>query len=199
MKREFLRGLGVEEDAIQKIIDEHHEGLQSYKEKAEKVDSLKEQLETANEEIKTRDNQIEELKNNVGDNDELKQELEKYKEQNANYDQKLKDVQLNKAIEVSLAKENAIKPEQVIKLIDTDKLEVDDNGNVKGLDDYMGNFKEENSHLFEQPKPTGNSPVDGSNPTGNDGITQEQFNKMTYSQKVELKNSNPDKFYQLTE
>ena len=65
---------------------------------------------------------------------------------------------INKAIEVAL-EENAIKPEQVIKLIDTDKLEVDDNGNVKDLDDYMGNFKEENSHLFEQPKPTGNSPV----------------------------------------
>ena len=51
-EKRILRGLGVEEDAIQKIIDEHHEGLQSYKEKAEKVDSLKEQLDTANEEIK---------------------------------------------------------------------------------------------------------------------------------------------------
>lgn len=199
MKREFLRGLGVEEDAIQKIIDEHHDGLQSYKEKADKVDSLKEQLNTANEEIANRDKQIKDLQAKAGDNEELNNQLQEYKDANANYEQKIKDVQLNKAIEVALAKENAIKPEQVIKLIDTDKLEVDDNGNVKGLDDYMGNFKEENSHLFEQPKPTGNSPVDGSNPTGNDGITQEQFNKMTYSQKVELKNSNPDKFYQLTE
>ncbi|MCG2516171.1 phage scaffolding protein [Staphylococcus epidermidis] len=184
MKREFLRGLGVEEDAIQKIIDEHHEGLQSYKEKAEKVDSLKEQLETANEEIKTRDNQIEELKNNVGDNDELKQELEKYKEQNANYDQKLKDVQLNKAIEVSLAKEKAIKPEQVIKLIDKDNLEVDDNGNVKGLDDYMNEFKKENEHLFEQSKPSGRTPDDGKNVNG--GVTQEEFNNMSVAERTNL-------------
>lgn len=184
MKREFLRCLGVEEDAIQKIIDEHHEGLQSYKEKAEKVDSLKEQLETANEEIKTRDNQIEELKNNVGDNDELKQELEKYKEQNANYDQKLKDVQLNKAIEVSLAKEKAIKPEQVIKLIDKDNLEVDDNGNVKGLDDYMNEFKKENEHLFEQSKPSGRTPDDGKNVNG--GVTQEEFNNMSVAERTNL-------------
>lgn len=172
MKREFLRGLGVEEDAIQKIIDEHHEGLQSYKEKAEKVDSLKEQLDTANEEIKNRDNQIEELKNNVGDNDELKQELEKYKEQNANYDQKLKDVQLNKAIEVSLAKEKAIKPEQVIKLIDKGNLEVDDNGNVKELDDYMSEFKKENEHLFEQSKPSGRTPDDGGTPQKTEAWTE---------------------------
>ena len=174
MKREFLRGLGVEEDAIQKIIDEHHEGLQSYKEKAEKVDSLKEQLDTANEE----------LKNNVGDNDELKQELEKYKEQNANYDQKLKDVQLNKAIEVSLAKEKAIKPEQVIKLIDKGNLEVDDNGNVKGLDDYMSEFKKENEHLFEQSKPSGRTPDDGKNVNG--GITQEEFNNMSVAERTNL-------------
>lgn len=172
MKREFLRGLGVEEDAIQKIIDEHHEGLQSYKEKAEKVESIKEQLDTANEEIKNRDNQIEELKNNVGDNDELKQELEKYKEQNANYDQKLKDVQLNKAIEVSLAKEKAIKPEQVIKLIDKDNLEVDDNGDVKGLDDYMSEFKKENEHLFEQSKPSGRTPDDGGTPQKTEAWTE---------------------------
>lgn len=199
MKREFLRGLGVEEDAIQKIIDEHHDGLQSYKEKADKVDSIKEQLNTANEEIKTRDSQIEELKTKAGDNEELNNKLEEMQQENANYKKKVQDVQLNKAIEVALAKENAVKPEHAIKLIDTDNLEVDEDGNVKGLDEYMSNFKEENSYLFEQPKATGNSPVDGTNPTGNDGITQEQFNKMTYSQKVELKNSDPDKFYQLTE
>lgn len=199
MKREFLRGLGLEEETVQKIVDEHHDSLRQYKDKVDKVDSLQEQLDTANKEIATRDSQIKELQSKSGDNEELNNQLESYKQENANYEQKIKDVQLNKAIEVALAKENAVKPEHAIKLIDTDNLEVDENGNVKGLDDYMTKFKEENSYLFEQPKATGNSPVDGTNPTGNDGITQEQFNKMTYSQKVELKNSDPDKFYQLTE
>ena len=36
-EKRILRGLGVEEDAIQKIIDEHHDGLQSYKEKQIKL------------------------------------------------------------------------------------------------------------------------------------------------------------------
>ncbi|MDI3230989.1 phage scaffolding protein [Staphylococcus pasteuri] len=172
MKREFLRGLGVEEDAIQKIIDEHHDGLQTYKEKADKVDSLKEQLETANEEIKTRDSQIEELKNKAGDNEELNSKLEEMQQENANYKQKVQDVQLNKAIEVALAKENAVKPEHAIKLIDTDNLEVDEDGNVKGLDEYMSNFKEENSYLFEQPKPTGTTPQDGNPPQKTEAWTE---------------------------
>ncbi|MEB8094141.1 phage scaffolding protein [Staphylococcus caprae] len=198
MKREFLRGLGLEEETVQKIVDEHHDSLRQYKDKADKVDSLQEQLDTANKEITTRDNQIKELQSKVGDNEELNNQLESYKQENANYEQKIKDVQLNKAIEVALAKENAVKPEHAIKLIDTDNLEVDENGNVKGLDDYMTKFKEENGYLFEQPKPTGRKPEDGDNPKQNDGITKEQFNKMTYTEKVELKTSDPDKYYELS-
>lgn len=184
MKREFLRGLGVDEEVIPKIIDEHHEGLQKYKEKGDKVDSLQEQLDTANKEITTRDSQIKELQTKAGDNEELNNQLESYKQENTNYEQKIKDVQLNKAIEVALAKENAVKPEHAIKLIDTDNLEVDEDGNVKGLDDYMAQFKEENSYLFEQPKPTGNKPSDGETmPTG---ITKEQFNSMSVAERTEL-------------
>lgn len=48
--------------------------------------------------------------------------------------------------------------------MDTKELEVDEHGNVKGLDNFMSNFKEENSYLFEQPKPTGKTPDDGSTP-----------------------------------
>lgn len=198
MKREFLRGLNVDEEAIPKIIDEHHESLRQFKEKADKVDSLQEQLDTANKEISNRDNQIKDLQTKAGDNEELNNKLEEIKKENAGYEQKIKDVQLNKAIEVALAKENAIKPEHAIKLMDTTDLEVDENGNVKGLDNFMSNFKEENSYLFEQPKPTGKTPDDGENPKQNDGVTKEQFNKMTYTEKVELKNSDPDKYYELS-
>ena len=184
MKREFLRGLNVDEEVIPKIIDEHHESLRQFKEKADKVDSLQEQLDTANKEISNRDNQIKDLQAKAGDNEELNNKLEEIKKENAGYEQKIKDVQLNKAIEVALAKENAIKPEHAIKLMDTENLEVDEHGNVKDLDNFMSNFKEENSYLFEQPKPTGKTPDDGKNITG--GITQEQFNNMSVDERTDL-------------
>lgn len=175
MKREFLRGLNVDEEAIPKIIDEHHESLRQFKDKADKadkVDSLQEQLDTANKEISNRDNQIKDLQAKAGDNEELNNKLEEIKRENAGYEQKIKDVQLNKAIEVALAKENAIKPEHAIKLMDTKELEVDEHGNVKGLDNFMSNFKEENSYLFEQPKPTGKTPDDGSTPKKSEAWTE---------------------------
>lgn len=68
MKREFLRGLGVEEEHIKKILDEHHDSVREYREKADKVDSLQNELETANNEIKERDNQIIQLQEQSGDN-----------------------------------------------------------------------------------------------------------------------------------
>lgn len=172
MKREFLRGLNVDEEAIPKIIDEHHESLRQFKEKADKVDSLQEQLDTANKEINNRDNQIKDLQAKAGDNEELNNKLEEIKKENVGYEEKIKDVQLNKAIEVALAKENAIKPEHAIKLMDTENLEVDEHGNVKDLDNFMSNFKEENSYLFEQPKPTGKTPDDGSTPKKSEAWTE---------------------------
>lgn len=69
MKREFLRGLGLEEETVQKIIDEHHDSLRDYKNNEE---SLNEQLDAANTEISNRDQQIQELQDKVGDNEGLK-------------------------------------------------------------------------------------------------------------------------------
>ena len=55
MKREFLRGLGLEEETVQKIVDEHHDTLRDFKNKAEKTESLQEQLDKANKELDNRD------------------------------------------------------------------------------------------------------------------------------------------------
>ena len=47
MKREFLRGLGVEEEHIQKILDEYHDNLKEYKDSANKASDLQAELDIA--------------------------------------------------------------------------------------------------------------------------------------------------------
>ncbi|EGQ3676823.1 phage scaffolding protein [Staphylococcus pseudintermedius] len=183
MKREFLRGLGVEEDNIQKILDEHHDSLKDYREKAEKTDSLKEELENANSEIKERDQQITTLQSKVGDNEELKSELEKYKEENEKYDSKMKELQLNSAVKLAVAKE-ANDANDILAFINKDELELQEDGEVKGLKEAVKLLKESKPYLFAETKPTGSSPKEGKSVTG--GITQEQFDNMTVSQRTEL-------------
>ncbi|PTE43378.1 phage scaffolding protein [Staphylococcus equorum] len=163
MKREFLRGLGVEEDHIKKILDEHHDALQVYKDKAEKFDSFQKELDKANNEISKRDKQITDLESKVDDKEALENQLEEYKNTNSEYKTKMKELRLDNAIKVAVAKD-AVNVDHVLKLINKEGLELNDKGTVKGLDKRLEGFREENAHLFEMDKPTGKSPREGSNP-----------------------------------
>src|SRR5699024_10548514 len=105
MKREFLRGLGIDEEHIPKILDEHHDSLKEYKDSASKVTDLEAQLNTANEELSNRDKQIEELKSSTTDNEALQKQLDDYKANNDKYEETLSKVKLESAIKLAVAKD----------------------------------------------------------------------------------------------
>ena len=171
MKREFLRGLGVEEEHIQKILDEHHDSLKEYKDSANKVNALTEELETANDELAKRDAQIKELKDATPDNEELQKQLDEYKANNEKYEQELQSTRLNTAIKLAVAKD-ANDPSDVLALLDKDGLELDGN-TVKGLDEKLEVLRENKPYLFEQPKgKTGRTPTEGDAPQS---MTKEQI------------------------
>ncbi|MCG2030712.1 phage scaffolding protein [Staphylococcus epidermidis] len=184
MKREFLRGLGLEEETVQKIVDEHHDTLRDFKNKAEKTESLQEQLDKANEELTNRDNQITELqKAKDGDNQELKDKLSNYKKENAQYQAEMKQLKLNNAVKLAVAKD-ANDADDILAFINKDELELQDDGKVKGLDKAIESLKESKPYLFAESKPSGRTPDDGKNVNG--GITQEEFNNMSVAERTNL-------------
>ncbi|MDW3939121.1 phage scaffolding protein [Staphylococcus saprophyticus] len=160
MKREFLRNLGLDDEIIKKIIDKHHDSLQESK---DNINSIKKELDKANEEISKRDKQITDLESKANDKEALEKQLEEYKNTNAEYESKMKELRLDNAIKVAVAKD-AVNADHVLKLIDKEGLELQDDGTVKGLDKRLESFKEENTHLFGADKPRGNSPLVGANP-----------------------------------
>ena len=163
MKREFLRGLGIEEEAIKKILDEHHEDLEKYRTKAESAETLQAQLDTANEEIANRDKQISNLQESAKGNEQLTKELEDIKADNEGYKEKLAKVQLDNAVKLAVAKD-AVNPEHVLKLMGTDDLSLNEQGEVVGLDDKLKDFRVNNAHLFAKQVKTGTTPQTGDNP-----------------------------------
>ncbi|UEX89695.1 phage scaffolding protein [Staphylococcus ratti] len=184
MKREFLRGLGLEEETVQKIVDEHHDTLRDLKSEAKKVESLKEQLEKANKELENRDKQITDLqKAKDGDNQELKDKLNQYKQENAQYQADMKELKLNNAIKLAVAKE-ANDANDVLLMLDKSNLELQEDGTVKGLDDAVKGLQESKPYLFAEQKPTGRTPNEGESLKG--GITKEQFDDMTVSERENL-------------
>ncbi|MDW4088908.1 phage scaffolding protein [Staphylococcus saprophyticus] len=160
MKREFLRNLGLEDEIIEKIIDKHHNSLKDSKDNAK---SIQNELDKANEEISKRDKQITDLESKVDDKEVLEKQLVEYKNKNSNYENEMKELRLDNAIKVAVAKD-AVNADHVLKLIDKEGLELQDDGTVKGLDKRLESFKEENTHLFGADKPKGRSPLDGGNP-----------------------------------
>lgn len=198
MKREFLRGLGLEEDTVQKIVDEHHDTLRQFKDKAQQVDSLQEQLDKANKELENRDQQITDLqKAKDGDNQELKDKLEQYKQENSQYQADMKELKLNNAIKLAVAKD-ANDANDVLLMLDKSGLELQEDGTVKGLDDAVKNLQETKPYLFADTKATGRTPNDGQSLKAKDDITKEDFKNMSYTEHVALLNNDPEKYRELT-
>lgn len=196
MKREFLRGLGLEEETVQKIVDEHHDTLRDLKSEAKKAESLQEQLDKANKELENRDKQITDLqKAKDGDNQELKDKLDQYKQENAQYQADMKELKLNNAIKLAVAKD-ANDANDVLLMLDKSNLELQEDGNVKGLEDAVKALQESKPYLFADNSPKGKSPIEGESLNGKP--TKEDFSKMTYTQQVELLNSDPDLYRELS-
>lgn len=184
MKRDFLRGLGLEEETVQKIVDEHHDTLRDLKNEAKQAETLKEQLEKANKELENRDKQITDLqKAKDGDNQELKDKLDQYKQENAQYQADMKELKLNNAIKLAVAKD-ANDANDVLLMLDKSNLELQEDGNVKGLEDAVKALQESKPYLFADNKASGRTPNDGD--AINTGITKEQFDEMTVAQREDL-------------
>ncbi|GJF54293.1 phage scaffolding protein [Staphylococcus argenteus] len=153
------------------------------------------EIEELKEEISKRDEQIVKLQDSVKDDSEIQKELEKLKNQNSEWETKYKEVQLNNAVKLAVAKE-ANDADDILAFINKDELELAEDGTVKGLDKAVETLKESKPYLFAPSKPTGNSPQQGDNPTGKP--TKEDFGKMTYTEQVELLNSDPDLYRELS-
>lgn len=149
MKREFLEGLGLEKDAIDKIMAEHGKTLETHKTKAT---DLQTSLDDLDEQLKQRDKDLKDLKAKAGNSEELQQQLTdlqaKYDTDKADFDSKLKTTQLSSAVKLALAGK-VHDAGLVTSLIDTGTIEIDQEGNViKGLEEQIKTLQESKSFLF---------------------------------------------------
>lgn len=92
MKRDFLEGLGLEKDTVDKILDENSRDIGREKQKA---DQAKEDLATAQQQLADRDKDIAELQKSSGDAEGIRKQLEelqgKYTKETEAYKAQLAD------------------------------------------------------------------------------------------------------------
>ncbi|VDG98900.1 Phage minor structural protein GP20 [Lysinibacillus sphaericus] len=200
MNREFLKSLGLEDEAIDKIMAEHGKTVNKTKEDLESVtterDSLKDQ-------ITERDTQLDNLSKQVKDNEELTAEIDRLKDENKTSTSELQGKLEKQAFDFSLDKAlttaKVRNPKAVKALLDTEKIKLDGE-KLLNLDDQLSGLKESDPYLFADERKDNNtgkpSFSTGEHGKGK-GKTAADFAKMTYKERVQLKQDNPAAYEQL--
>lgn len=170
-----------------------HDALQAL------FDGQKTELETAN-------NLIAELKKGTKGNEELQGKITGYETQVSQLQAELQETKIKSAIKVALLSEKAVDVDYLTyKLNEKLKekgstLELDENENIKGWTEHLAGLKTQFPTMFEtsgggQRRYLG----DGKLPEPNNdlSVTREQFLKMSYEERANLKKTNEQLYKQV--
>lgn len=163
MKREELEKLGLEKDAIEKIMTLHGQAVEKHKAdlSAAKVeaDALKAQLQDAS-------NQIESFKSL--DIDGVKKQADEWKakaeQAQADAAAQIQKIKFDTALTSALSEAKAKNPKAVQALLDANALKYNDaDGSIVGLKEQLEKIKAENDYLFESTEVTPRIVAGGNN------------------------------------
>ena len=175
-----------------------------------KYNALQEAMKGKDVEITNANNLIAELKKASKGNEEMQQKFTEYEAENAKLQAELQETKMKAAIKVGLLAAHCKDVDYVTyKLMEGLKekgeaLELDENDNIKGWDARLSGLQTQLPTHFEG---GGDAGKDGYTPVENKGlprnymdnnvITKEQFDKMGYNSRVEMKANNPELYAKL--
>lgn len=142
LSRKFLAAFGIEEDKVDEIIKAHSETVDAlkeerdaYKEKAEKFDKAQSDLEEIKKNLSNDDTYKVKYEALKEDFDEYKKGIEAEKIKNSKtvaYKQLLKDIGISEK-----------RIDAVARLVELDKIKLDKDGKIEGVDDLKKSLAEE--------------------------------------------------------
>lgn len=196
LTRKQLEDLGLEKDAVDKVLDAH----------SADIGTLKTQLETAQQEAAThkaqlahRAAQLETLKASTGDAEALQVQIAQLQADNKAKDEahqaEMQALKVSAAVDAALTAAKAKNLKAVKALLDLEKAELGDDGTVKGLKDQLDKLTkaEDSKFLFDAgtKKPTvkGAAPAQSGVEDAGDGV---DISKMSYEQLATFMAENPD-------
>ena len=204
--QELLKTLGLEDDVITKILD----GMKTnkiYTASEENLDvrygKLKAEHDALTEEHGKSTKLIEELQKATKDNEDVQKKITEYEQQIQTLQEEAIRAKAESAVKIGLLSAGA-KADDIDYLIfkmqnGSDwKPELDDNGQVKGLDDKIKGLKTQYPAQFEG---SSQKKIDENKlPENNDDkkLTKEDFNKMGYQERLKLYNDDPEVYKELS-
>jgi len=162
-----------------------------------KHDALQALLDGKTTELDTANTLIADLKKGTKGNEELQGKVTAYETQVSQLQEQLKQTQIDSELKVAMLAAGA-KSDDIDYLIyklnsKGEKLELGDDGHIKGVDEMIAGLKTQHPNQFDSKKAPKVDPNRLPDPNNNDkGLTKEEFNKMGYKSRVELKANNPE-------
>jgi len=201
MLKDLLESLKVESELVDKIIKAMQE-QKIYTTAEENLDvrykKLKDQSESKDTELNEAQKLIKELQTLVGDSESVKSKVGEYEKKIDLLQKQNEKLALESAVTFELqankAKSDAIEFLLFKVLNDESEITMTDKGKLKGLD--IDEIKKNHASMFDNG--AGNLQFQGQklpeNNNQNDGMTQEEFNKLGITARFELLDSDPETF-----
>ena len=202
--QELLTAQGLTEEQVQNITEEMKK-QKIFTAGEENLDIRYSKLKTDHENLVAQHGEstklIEQFKAEAKNNESLTTKIAGYETQIGQLQQQLQDTQINSAAKLALLSASCTDVDYALfKLKEKGPLELDDQGLIKDVDDKIAGLKTQSPTIFESS--SNQKQVDvhrrpDRNVTGDKGITKEEFNKMGYASRVELKQADPELYSQL--
>lgn len=162
MKREDLKKLGLEDEAIESVMKLHGQTVNGLQEQVTALQASEANLKSQNEK---HEKDLKTLQKDNDDNETLKQTIKDLQKQNADakagYEKQLVGMQRDSAIEKALATSGAKNTKAVKALLDADKIVFKD-GELSGLAEQLEAYKQSDPYMFDLgTKPEGYEPAGG--------------------------------------
>lgn len=197
MTKEQLQALNLTEEQINAIIEDYGKNYVSKAQFNEKNDAYKQ----AKQEIENLTNDISTLSEANKANEALQSQIKELQDaatqREADYNENIKNMKIDTAITKALSKSGAMNETILTGLLDRTKIAIGEDNTITGIQEQIVALKESDPYLFKQDSIKGVVPGDAT-PKTHDGITKEQFNKMSYLDRVQLQETNPELYSKLS-
>lgn len=197
MTKEQLQALNLTDEQINAIIEDYGKNYVSKTQFNEKNDAYKQ----AKQEIENLTTDINNLSEANKANEALQSQIKELQDaatqREADYNENIKNMKIDTAITKALSKSGAMNETILTGLLDRTKIAIGEDNTITGIQEQITALKESDPYLFKQDSIKGVVPGDAT-PKTNDGITKEQFNKMSYLDRVQLQETNPDLYSELS-
>lgn len=200
--QEILKSQGLNDEQIQKVLGEMKQNkifIAGEENLDIRYSKLKTDHDTMTSQYSEAKKLIEELKKGSKGDEDLQKKVGEYEAKVATLQEELVKTKTESAIKVALLSAKAKDVDYLtFKLKEKGEIKLDDNGNIKGIDDMLAGLKTQFPTQFEsdtQKKIDENKLPNGDN---DKKISQEDFNKMGYQERLKLFQENPDTYNELS-